>query len=75
MHAQKDNGLRVGPYELLTRLASGGMGEIFIARRTGAGDFEKKVALKLLLPHLVPDHEFVQRFFDEAQLETVEAAQ
>ncbi len=65
---QKDNGLRVGPYELLTRLASGGMGEVFIARRTGAGDFEKKVALKLLLPHLVPDQEFVQRFFDEARL-------
>lgn len=65
---QKDNGLRVGPYELLTRLASGGMGEVFIARRTGAGAFEKKVALKLLLPHLVPDQEFVQRFFDEARL-------
>ncbi len=68
MPDQKDNGLRVGPYELLTRLASGGMGEVFIARRTGAGAFEKKVALKLLLPHLVPDQEFVQRFFDEARL-------
>ena len=68
MFEPKDNGLRVGPYELLTRLASGGMGEVFIARRTGAGAFEKKVALKLLLPHLVPDQEFVQRFFDEARL-------
>lgn len=65
---KKDNGLRVGPYELLTRLASGGMGEVFIARRNGAGDFEKKVALKLLLSHLVPDQEYVQRFFDEARL-------
>ncbi|MBS1152840.1 MAG: serine/threonine protein kinase [Myxococcaceae bacterium] len=65
---RKDNGLRVGPYELLTRLATGGMGEVFIARRTGAGAFEKKVALKLLLPHLVPDQEFVHRFFDEARL-------
>lgn len=68
MFEPKDNGLRVGPYELLTRLASGGMGEVFIARRTGAGAFEKKLALKLLLPHLVPDQEFVQRFFDEARL-------
>jgi serine/threonine-protein kinase len=39
-------------YELIRKLASGGMGEVFVARRT-AGDFEKRVALKLLLPHLV----------------------
>lgn len=44
------------------------MGEVFVARRTGAGDFEKEVALKLLLPHLVDDSEFVERFFDEARL-------
>ncbi|MFT3840252.1 MAG: protein kinase [Myxococcaceae bacterium] len=62
------SGLRAGPYELLTRLSGGGMGEVFVARRTGAGDFEKEVALKLLLPHLVDDSEFVERFFDEARL-------
>jgi serine/threonine-protein kinase len=44
------------------------MGEVFVARRTGAGAFEKEVALKLLLPHLVDDSEFVERFFDEARL-------
>src|SRR5262249_11712647 len=44
------------------------MGEVFVARRTGAGAFEKKVALKVLLPHLAHDREFVERFFDEARL-------
>lgn len=44
------------------------MGEVFVARRRGQGDFEKDVALKLLLPHLVTDAEFTQRFFDEARL-------
>src|SRR3954462_6654906 len=44
------------------------MGEGFVARRTGAGAFEKKVALKVLLPHLAHDREFVDRFFDEARL-------
>jgi serine/threonine-protein kinase len=60
--------LSFGPYETIARIAAGGMGEVFIARRTGAGAFEKKVALKVLLPHLAHDREFVERFFDEARL-------
>ncbi len=60
--------LSFGPYETLSRIAAGGMGEVFVARRTGTGDFEKKVALKVLLPHLAHDREFVERFFDEARL-------
>lgn len=55
-------------YELIRRLAQGGMGEVFVARRTGAGQFEKRVALKLLLPHLVASPELVQRFYAEARL-------
>jgi serine/threonine-protein kinase len=55
-------------YELLKRLAAGGMGEVFVARKTGTGDFEKHVALKLLLPHLTSSAESVKRFYDEARL-------
>lgn len=62
------SGMRFGQYELGPRLAAGGMGEVFIARRRGAGSFEKELALKLLLPHLAEDPEFVTRFFDEARL-------
>jgi serine/threonine protein kinase len=66
--AAKKSGLRAGRYELLTRLAAGGMGEVFIARVVGEGDFEKKVALKLLLPHLTSESEFVHMFLDEARI-------
>ncbi|MBE2250136.1 MAG: serine/threonine protein kinase [Myxococcus sp.] len=55
-------------FELLRRLAAGGMGEVFIARKTGAADFEKHVALKLLLPHLTAMPESVRRFHAEARL-------
>lgn len=55
-------------YELIRRIAGGGMGEVFVARRTGAGNFEKHVALKLLLPHLAGSPELVKRFHDEARL-------
>jgi hypothetical protein len=61
-------GLRAGRYELLTRLAAGGMGEVFIARQTSEGSFEKRVALKLLLPHLSQEEEFVHMFLDEARI-------
>lgn len=55
-------------YELIRRIAGGGMGEVFVARRTGAGNFEKHVALKLLLPHLAGSPDLVRRFHDEARL-------
>ena len=55
-------------YELIKKIAGGGMGEVFVARRTGAGDFEKRVALKLLLPHLASVPRLVQDFHAEARL-------
>lgn len=55
-------------FELLKRLASGGMGEVFVARKMGTGDFEKRVALKLLLPHLTASSDSVKRFYAEARL-------
>jgi serine/threonine protein kinase len=62
------SGLCVGEYELLSRIAVGGMGEVFIARKTGRAAFEKRVALKLLLPHLSQEPELVHRFLDEARI-------
>ncbi|MGA9521092.1 MAG: protein kinase [Myxococcaceae bacterium] len=61
-------GLHAGGYELLTRIATGGMGEVFVARKTGNGAFEKRVALKLLLPHLSQEPEFIRMFLDEARI-------
>jgi serine/threonine-protein kinase len=60
--------LRLGPYELLEKLATGGMAEIYIARREGPHGFSKRIALKRILPQLAADPEFVAMFIDEARL-------
>ena len=60
--------LRLGRYELLARLATGGMGEIFLARMEGAAGFEKLVVVKRILPHLADDQRFRQMLIAEARL-------
>ena len=44
-----------GRYQLVERLAVGGMAEIFVAAAPGEHGFQKKVVIKRLLPHLVDD--------------------
>jgi serine/threonine protein kinase len=56
-----------GDYQLIAKLATGGMAEIFLARPTGAPDREVMV-LKRILPHLAEDEHFVTMFRDEAEL-------
>src|SRR5690349_12314680 len=57
-----------GKYELLARLATGGMAEIFLARRRGAEPGEPMLVIKRILPHLAEDGRFVAMFRDEARL-------
>ncbi len=57
-----------GRYELLKRLAAGGMGEGHLARQVGKEGFEKLLVVKVLLPHLVEDEEFLKMFYDEARI-------
>ena len=59
---------RLGRYELLARLATGGMGEIFLARLEGAAGFEKLFVVKRILPHLADDARFRQMLIAEARL-------
>ncbi|HVK88125.1 MAG TPA: protein kinase [Kofleriaceae bacterium] len=59
---------RLGRYELLARLATGGMGEIFLARLEGAAGFEKLFVIKRILPHLADDARFRQMLIGEARL-------
>src|SRR5215471_6566368 len=59
---------RLGPYELLQKLATGGMAEIYVARRVGPHGFSKRIALKRILPQLAADPEFVAMFIDEARV-------
>jgi eukaryotic-like serine/threonine-protein kinase len=57
-----------GPYLLAHRLATGGMGEVFLAARTGPQGFYRPVVLKLLLPHLAQNREYVAMFEAEAAI-------
>jgi serine/threonine-protein kinase len=58
----------VGRYQILDRLAVGGMAELFKATLTGDHGFEKLVAIKKILPHLATDSSFVEMFIDEARI-------
>jgi TonB family protein len=59
---------RFGQYELLERIASGGMAELFRARRSGVEGFQKIVAIKKILPHIADNDEFITMFADEAKV-------
>src|SRR5262249_3558292 len=61
-------GCILGRYELVLRVASGGMGEIWAARLKGSRGFQKLVAIKTLLPELSHNPNFEQMFLDEAAL-------
>jgi len=55
---------RFGPYQLIDRVAIGGMAEVFKAKREGVEGFEKIVAVKRILPHLSENKEFLDMFVD-----------
>ncbi len=60
--------LRVGRYEALRPIASGGMATVYLGRAEGARGFERQVAIKAMHPHLADDPEFVTMFLDEARM-------
>ncbi len=68
---QKDRAF--GRYELLSRIAYGGMGEIFLARLCGpsGANFTKLVVIKRILSHVRHDAKHVAMFLDEAKLQAL----
>src|SRR5438105_2722687 len=62
------NPVPFGKYELITRLAAGGMAEIFLARTKSIQGFEKYLVIKKILKSRTSDQEFVRMFLDEARL-------
>ncbi|MBW2734677.1 MAG: protein kinase, partial [Deltaproteobacteria bacterium] len=59
---------RLGKYELERRLATGGMAQIYLARQSGPGGFEKTVVIKRLFQNLAETEDLVQMFLQEARI-------
>jgi serine/threonine protein kinase len=57
-----------GKYSLISRLGSGGMAEVFLARAESIAGFEKLLAIKRLLPFCTQDKETVDLLADEARI-------
>ncbi len=58
----------VGRYEVIGRIARGGMAEIVLGRLLGPSGFERAVVIKRILPHLAEESAFVDMFLDEARI-------
>lgn len=59
---------RLGKYDLVARIAKGGMAEIYLARQHGMVGFSRLVVVKCILPHLAEEPQFVRMFLEEARL-------
>jgi serine/threonine-protein kinase len=55
-------------YDILGRLAMGGMAEILLARHANTEGEHRFLVVKRILPHFEQDSDFVQMFLDEARI-------
>ena len=60
--------VRFGRFQLLRRIAQGGMAEVYLAQQTGPAGFSKQLVIKKIHPHLAHNEEFVGMFLDEARV-------
>ncbi len=58
------SGRQLGPYEILSPIGAGGMGEVYKARDTR---LDRTVAIKVLPEHVAADPDLKQRFEREAK--------
>lgn len=60
----KYKGFRLGPYRILDKIGSGGMGQVYLAEHI---HLHRRVAIKVLPPKLSGDKVWVERFYREAR--------
>ena len=60
--------MRLGKYELIERLSTTGMAELYLARQPGPHGFEKIVTVRRLLPEVTAQPEVVRAFLGEARM-------
>src|SRR5687768_9389124 len=58
----------VDRYRVVGQLGGGGMAAVFLVRREGVGGFDKLLAMKMVLPHLIQDERSFHMFLDEARI-------
>lgn len=58
----------LGQYQLVAELARGGMGRVYLARRSGQAGFERFFAVKVMHHQLADDHDAVLMLLDEAHI-------
>jgi serine/threonine protein kinase len=61
-------GEEFGKYQLLDRIAVGGMAELYRARMTGAAGVTRPVVIKKILSHYAGNAAFVSMFINEARI-------
>jgi serine/threonine-protein kinase len=61
-------GLRLGRYQVIKPIGEGGMAQVYLAVRLGAGGFEKPVVLKVLHSRFLANTSVVDMFLEEARL-------
>jgi serine/threonine-protein kinase len=59
---------RIGRYDIVGKLATGGMAEVLLGCVSGPGGFEQPLVIKRMLPHLFEDENFRGMFLDEARI-------
>jgi serine/threonine-protein kinase len=59
---------RIGRYEVVTTLGTGGMAQVLVGRARGPEGLGRLVAVKRILPHLASEPAMVEQFLDEARI-------
>lgn len=58
----------INGYQIISRLAIGGMAEVFLAKQHAAGGMSRTIVIKRILPHLADDQNFVDMFLREGRI-------